>query len=317
MNRKVVSTDFDLREAAPGLTHISRWQTFLALAGDWLAIAGAIACWTLYPNIFTFLLVQVVVAARQHALFVMMHEGAHGYLCKGRKWNDRISNWFAAWPTFMSTNRFRHRHWEHHRHTNTEQDPDWQRKLGNPQWKFPKTGTSLARDFLPYLWGQGVLEIGFAQTVLGINWKELKAAWPYYGAIAVVLTVTGNWPTFLVCWMLPYLTLLPILHKVRMIVEHFGLPNSHALNTTRNVVAPKFVLFLIGPHATALHLVHHLCPYAPWHQVPKLHALLQKKPEYRQLAHENDGYLFFGKKNVLQDLVAARGAKIDRPSQAA
>lgn len=305
------ATELDLQTRKPELIEFSTPQTIRALASDWLIIAGAISSYYVYPSFFTFLAAQLLVASRQHALFVMMHETAHGFLTRSRNWNDRIGNWFASWPIFISMERFRARHWVHHRFTGTAQDPDWTRKADLPDWQFPKTKKQFWRIFSHYLWGRGVLEMGVAIKYLGVNAETLRSAWPYYLGIAAALTLTHSWGGFALFWLLPYVTVLPVLHRVRMIMEHYALPNENVLDNTRNVISNRLSTFFFGPHGGSLHLVHHLCPYIPWFNVKKARDALLESGTYRSRAHENDGY-FLSKNSAYGDLVRERNTEMKK-----
>ena len=298
------NSDFDLRETSPQLAEPSLWHTSLSLAGDWLVVAGSIGLHLYQPNIVTFLVAQLLIASRQHALFVMMHEGAHAFFHRNRRVNDWISNGLAAWPIFISTERFRARHWVHHRFTGSDQDPDWQRKLHLADWQFPRSQASFWKIFGGYLWGRGVIEMALAFYYLGVGKDEIKRAAPYYVVAAAALTVTVSWQGFVLYWLLPYFTILPVLHRFRMIAEHYAVPNQHVLNNTRNVISNPFATYFLGPHATNLHLTHHLCPYIPWFNVPKARRLLLENQSYRQFAHENEAYVWSATNSTYGDLTS-------------
>jgi fatty acid desaturase len=62
---------------------------------------------------------------------------------------------------------------------------------------------------------------------------------------------------------------------------------------------PSFLeRIFLAPNNVNYHLEHHLYPSVPFFQLPRLHALLCAKPEFRQ-AHMTRGYV-----GVLQECVA-------------
>ena len=63
-------------------------------------------------------------SGRHLALAILMHEAAHGLLLRNKPWNDRIGQWLTAYPTMADTLLYRRAHFQHHKHTWTEQDPD-------------------------------------------------------------------------------------------------------------------------------------------------------------------------------------------------
>ena len=87
------------------------------------------------------LLAIVIIAARQHALLVLMHEGAHRSISKDRNLNDVLSDLLCGAPLLVGTRSYRKAHLAHHQHLNTAEDPDWVRKVDNQtereQWLFP------------------------------------------------------------------------------------------------------------------------------------------------------------------------------------
>lgn len=291
----------DSRKLAEKYSSASPFQTALSLSFDWGIIALSIATMRWWPNAGVCILGTIAIASRQHALLVLMHEGSHGHFCSNRAWNDRICNWLTAWPLGVAVEGYRDHHWNHHRHTNTDLDPDWARKSKLPAWRFPKSRKKFFRDLLPYAGGLGALEILFAVKALGLakntfNWPRLL-----HTLLFAALFVFS--PMALVkFWLAPYFLVLPLLMKVRSVVEHLGLPHEHALNGTRNILASPLERFLFGPHWNNLHLVHHLYPNVPWHKVPALQAALLADPNYAALAHQNTSYFWPSRHSVFADL---------------
>ena len=122
------------------------------LFGELLGMLSAVALAVHWPNPASWLFAMVWVGARQHALLVFMHEATHGRLVPSRWWNDRIGEVVLAWPFFISMHAYRKEHWAHHRHVNTERDPDWARThaANARDWHTPLTPrhlfTLLGRD---------------------------------------------------------------------------------------------------------------------------------------------------------------------------
>ena len=251
------------KEFPSELTRVTLAGSLTILLGDWLLIAAAIHVASRYPGMLSFLVAQLVVASRQHAFFLAMHEATHYLLCRDRTWNDRISNWLAAWPVGFSTERYRLRHWLHHRYLNTERDPDWARKKPDPTWRFPMSKARFWRTSLPHLFGKGAREMAYAFRGIGITRQDLPYALPYYACLAMGISAFGAWKLFFLYWALPYFTVLPFLHRVRNASDHLALPKEHALNGTRNVLRSGAEAFFFGPHGANLHLVHHLYPFVP------------------------------------------------------
>lgn len=285
------------------LTEVTPWPTLGAIALDWLVIAGAIALAVAHPGVVTFLLAQVLVASRQHALFLIFHEGTHYLICRNKQWNDRISNFFAAWPLLFSTERYRIRHWTHHRHLNTEKDPDYSRKKEDPNWRFPMSHRRYWATTLPYLFGKGFLEMSYALQAFGVHKRDLPLAGFYYAAAIAAITFSGGWKIFALYWALPFFTGSAFLHRNRNASEHLGLPHTHALNGTRNVFCGPVESFLLNPHNGSVHLLHHHFPFVPWHKLRAAHSFLcESNSFYRDNAYANDAYFLPTGRDVYGDL---------------
>ncbi len=294
-----------VRQLAKEISKPSLPYTFISLFLNWSLIFGAGWFSRLTESWFVYGLGVLIIASRQHALLVLMHEGSHGAFCAKKVWNDRMANWFTAWPLGISTEAYRLHHWKHHRYTNTVEDPDWGRKIQRKEWQFPKSKREFLQIWLPYLWGKGILEMGFAIFLLG---KEPQQRFSVSRMVYFSLLISSAWYLMgplpiLHYWVIPFFTVLPLLMKVRSIVEHLGLPNTEELNGTRNILANPLERFFFGPHANHLHLVHHLFPQVPWHQLQKLQDELSKDPHYLLHAHQNDSYFFPSERSVWKDLL--------------
>ncbi|MGZ3696095.1 MAG: fatty acid desaturase family protein [Bdellovibrionota bacterium] len=288
------------------LARVSFFRSFAAICGDWLLILGTAVLSTAFSGSWAlYLCACLIIASRQHALLVLMHEGAHGHLTDNAKWNDRITNLFCSWPFGVSMERYREHHWKHHQFTNTEQDPDWGRKVSHPHWQFPKSSLKFWRDFLPYAWGLGVREMGFAVFALGPRLRSSPAAWLFFALTIAGLWLTHSWALAFNYWIVPYLTILPLLMKVRSIAEHLALPNNMELNASRNIVGSPIEAFFFGPHQNSLHLIHHLFPQIPWFNLGVMREGLRLDKNFLESAHENRGYFLPFRNSAIRDFTEA------------
>lgn len=274
----------------------------------------------------------ILIAARQHALLVLMHEGAHRSISRNRLVNDTLSDLLCGAPLLVSTRSYRTAHLAHHQHLNTERDPDWCRKVDNneerKQWLFP-ANQPLAQ-LLAALYGHSVTYLlksladnqrasspdqraeqtadpkDPASESAAIPSDRTLAAAKYalYAVIGTVLTISSSWTGFLLYWLAPMLLVLPLIMRIRSIAEHFALRHDHPLRQTRTVRAGWLERLILAPHHIGLHIDHHLLASVPFHQLPKLHELLLECPDYRDNAHLNDGY--FLQRRRAQTAVTAR-----------
>lgn len=289
----------EIRKAVVELSRTSFWRQMLPLAFDWAVILAVAGLCEAYFHPFVYAVGVVIIACRQHALLVGMHEAAHQRISKHGWLNDLASDWLGAYPALMSTAMYRKNHLEHHHFTNTDKDPDWTRKIPFPDWHYPQTKSQAAGVL-----GKTLLIGGLQWMVLAwrTSWKDPKKM-AYFAACAVGITVLGIWPQFLLYWAVPLLTLFPTIQRIRSIAEHFALPHEHELNETRNVIPSAFERFLFSPHNVGYHLDHHLFPSVPQYNLKALHRKLNENETYVRLAHNNDGY-FFSKKSVWAEMTA-------------
>lgn len=274
-----------------------------AISFDWAVVAASILTVESFGWLW-YLPAICLIASRQHALFLLMHEGAHRLLFKRKFVNDWASNLFAAWPIGLSTEQFRMHHWKHHNNTNTDKDPDWVRKVTHPDWIFPRSKASFWLSFLPYISGRGISDMRFAWKVIGFrkNTAEFKLALTFYATVLLSAWTLKSLDTLFFFWVVPYFTILPILNRVRSIVEHLGTPNTHELNGTRNIEGSPIESFFFGPHGNSLHLIHHLYPNIPWHKIAKAHKHLKNIPEYNKKSHLNRGYFLPNSASAFREL---------------
>lgn len=310
--------------SARELSRLQPWKSYCALIGDWGVIISAICLAEWLENSASYLFAMLVIAGRQHALLVLSHEGAHYRLSRSQRLNNLISDTFAAFPIFFDTKMYRENHWQHHQHTNSEKDPDWVRKIPEKQWQFPMAKSYLL-GFLPvYVLYRGAKEwINNAMALSGLrpmNKTMLGKRILFWGLVSAAVTWFSVWSLFLQYWLVPFFFAFPIFQRIRSVAEHFGLAREHELNHSRNVVAPRLELFLLGPHSVNLHLTHHLFPSVPFYNLAKLHSELLLEPLYASNAHQNTSYLWPRKGVLWEDLLtdrAERAAQAGREKPAA
>ena len=286
------------------------WPTGGAIAGNWLAIAVCMAGlfafpWYLHP---VFL---VLIAARQHALLILMHDASHFLFCRSKALNDLISDVFCGFPFGVTTRTYRDNHVRHHGHLNTGADPDLVRTVGPDshyeEWLFPMPYYRLFSFFAKDVLGRGFRDLFKALREIALKPVKSQYRWPALVQVVFLASVSAllyfspvRW-VFVYGWMVPMLALLPAILRLRSLAEHYAIPRQSILSGSRTVTAKWFERFLIAPHNVSLHLEHHLFPYVPWHRLPELHNRLMQVEEYRSNAHVNGGYLV-GSNSVLTDV---------------
>lgn len=285
--------------SAPQLRELCKLRparTFCAFAFDWLLIAAAITASEYARNPFVYLAAIMLIGGRMHGFGVLMHEAAHYRMVRNRFAGDWISDIFAAWPIMVTTDGYRRNHLAHHRFANTDDDPDWVSKIGDPAFTFPQKLRRLALRIAGYLLAvNSVRDIASIFPRLAkcgrstLRYKLLRAS--YYGAWAALFTVLGIWKGFLLYWAVPFLTMLFMFQHIRSVAEHFArMDYSHELTSTRTVRPYFWERWFFAPHNINYHLEHHLYPGVPFYNLPKLHGMLMRNARYRERAHVTRGY---------------------------
>ncbi len=261
-----------------------------AIAFDWGTIATAIAFAERVSHPLAYLAAVVVIGARQHGLGVMMHEGAHLGLHKRRPLNDLIGELLAAWPLFISMRGYRAHHNEHHRHLNSERDPDFRYRTeedGSPrdEFQFPMPPGRLALLLIKDLIGLGLARmLGTLRRIVASEGGEKttrerspsdraldRTRLVFYAALVTILTVTGGWRGFALYWLVPLFTWMSMVTRLRGIAEHWGISGRVG---TRTTLVSWLEGFLLAPHNIGFHADHHMFPAVRFYALPELHRVL-------------------------------------------
>lgn len=284
------------------LSLLSPGRSLFKIALEWCGVLCATWLCLHFWHPALYLLAVAFIGARQHALAIIVHDGAHYRLAKNRKLSDAISELFCAWPLLLTTtHRYRQNHLQHHLHLNSEADPDFARKQ-TPEWKFPQRPTKLLGRLFTYALGWGTV----ASLMIISSFKGRSApADPvfrigrilFFLAAAAVVTAVSGWKIVLLFWIVPLLTWTQLTLHIRSIAEHFAIPEASAESAHQEIFSGSRTTRLtlmdrmfIGPRAVGYHLEHHLFPSVPFYNLEKLHDALMDNPEYRDHVHVSHGY---------------------------
>jgi fatty acid desaturase len=278
------------------LTVIDPLRSATAIAAEWIGIAIAVALHHRYRSPWLFPVLVMWIGARQHALGILMHEGVHYHLFRNRQANEVVTEVLLAWPLFVTARAYRGSHFAHHRHVNTERDPDMVRKQG-PEWIFPQTWRSLGWLLLKDVVGLNTYQQLMESADLADS-KGASPGWPpyriakvaYYTSILALVSWFRVWPTFLLLWIVPLLTWLKMILRIRSIAEHYSVENDHVYAMTRTTLPSLFEALFVAPRQINYHIEHHLYPSVPFYRLSRLHALLMDDREFRARAHLTSSY---------------------------
>lgn len=286
---------------------IKPWIGMLALLADWALIAAAFVCAARWPHPVIYFLAALIIARSQLALAVIMHESAHGVLLRRQALNDCVGQLLAAGPLFLSMATYRAGHLKHHRQPMLHDDPVMA-VFGMGDYPLPRG--KLARRLLADLFGVGyfISAYRFARgdyraimpkvdkSAGQVSW-EICSMLLGNGVLFGLLSAFGHPWLYLGLWLLPAITLLPLMGRVRALMEHAGLP-AHAdqSQNARSIVRPNGQTFFFGPHGIHYHIEHHLYVRVPFYHLRHLHEQLAA----RQLLPA--GNLYGGYIGVLRDV---------------
>ncbi|TMM52910.1 fatty acid desaturase family protein [Sulfitobacter sabulilitoris] len=259
----------------------------------WGVIALSVALFAVWPNPLTFLVAIVLIGSRQLGLAILMHEAAHNALFRTRRINEFIGEWLCGRPILAELASYRHYHLTHHRHTQSDKDPDLPLSA-----KFPTSHASLRRKFIRDLTGQTGVKQLLAQIAMSVRLagdddaieaatqdaaqafkaRDLWKSFPVFIGVMAVMGLTGQWWYGLAFWLLPYLTWFQLVLRIRNIAEHGATEQSdNPLQNVRTTLAGPLARALVAPYYVNYHLEHHLVMHIPCWQLPKMHALLCRK----------------------------------------
>jgi fatty acid desaturase len=267
---------------------VARFFAELVLA--WLVIAVAIGAAIYIDQWWASILAIVVVATRQNVLALLLHEQTHMLAIKGRL-GDPIVNIFCAYPMVIaSVEGYSAGHLAHHRDYSSSLDPDFARKSGD-DWQFPKSKLALLKLFVSDLFMGNTWKLikkTNAKPVAGIpitrRFPTPKFVRPVFllGLIAA-LTYVGGWLYFLLYWMLPLLTIMPVIMRWGAICEHEYNVYDVAVTSTTPIIFQSWWEKLLIPNLNfGLHPYHHFFPGVSFTNLPKVHDIFVREGLVRE-----------------------------------
>jgi fatty acid desaturase len=279
---RVKPEDFFSPEEWQTLSARSNWVGLLLVAHCWLVIGAAMAIGVMWP--ITIPLAVMLIGNRQLGLFILMHDAAHGALHANRRVNDFVGKWFCG----TDLHAYRAYHLQHHRFVQQTDDPDL--ILSAP---FPISRDSLKRKMIRDLTGQtfykqrlGALVAALkarqpGDSLLAVLMAEIKRQPHFYfqNAMGLLLfSAAGLWWAWLLMWLLPMMTWLPLITRLRNISEHALVaqnepdPLRHARTTHANLMERV----LIAPYWVNYHCEHHMFTQIACWKLPQAHKILKK-----------------------------------------
>jgi fatty acid desaturase len=92
-----------------------------------------------------------------------------------------------------------------------------------------------------------------------------------------VFAWTGHLLQYLVLWILPLVTVVQAILRLRAIAEHGATTDfSSPLTAARTNLAPAWLRWLLFPHHVNYHIEHHLYASVPMYNLPQLHQEMRR-----------------------------------------
>ena len=278
------------REIVLRLTQRSPWRSTAAIVHDLLVLGASIGLALAYwPNPFIILVSILVTGTRQHALFVIAHDAAHYLLYDNRTLNDLVGRACATVQGLsMCTYRVIHR--LHHNNLYGELDPDTALHGGYPRGKFyllkklltDLSGLTAWKTYAYFLGGAPALNTATNVALRPLDdtseklrveaKRDRNVVIAFHIGLLFLFSLTGYLLQYLVLWILPLITVVQAILRLRAIAEHGATTDfSSPLTAARTNLAPAWLEWLIFPHSVNYHIEHHLYASVPYYNLRELH----------------------------------------------
>ncbi len=238
----------------------------------------------------------------QHSLFILSHEAAHYRLLSHRGANDGLGR-LIGMSSGVSMCTYRVTHRLHHNNLYGSEDPDTAIHGGYPRGNAYLL-RKLAQDSVgwnawktyAYFFGAPAINEDTQRAIrpLDDTSPQLRKAarqdryWVVGAHIAMPLLAyaLAGWhgvAVYLVVWIVPLMTALQPILRLRAICEHGAVSDLSSpltaarSNRTWGSWSNRLLGGLLFPHHVNYHLEHHLYPAVPHYHLPALHRVLQAR----------------------------------------
>lgn len=284
------------------LTRLSNARSCLAIVQTLLLILAGMALCALPGFSLWWVPGLVLIGVAQHGLFILAHDAAHYRLFADRALND-VAGRLIGMCSGISMCTYRVTHRLHHNNLYGSEDPDTAIHGGYPRgqaYLWRKLGQDLlglnAWKTFAYFFGSPAINEDTQREIRPLNdtSPQLRAAarqdrWlvvAFHVAAPCVAWALGGitalgW--YLALWVLPLLTTLQPILRLRAICEHGAVSDLSSpltaarTNRTGGALLNWMGRFFLFPHHVNYHLEHHLYPAVPHYHLPQLHRLLLQK----------------------------------------
>ncbi|MFK0086254.1 guanitoxin biosynthesis L-arginine gamma (S) hydroxylase [Pseudomonas sp. NPDC090755] len=230
----------------------------------------------------------LLIGSRQRALATLLHEAAHGALCRNKRFGKFLGTWCSGYLIFQSWVSYKRSHTVDHHHKLGDQDRD-------PDYRYYRqSGVFEARSTLRFMLAYLIKPMFFLtapeslryllvnRLMLSPNKGELLSVLVCQGLLALCLTLVLGVKGYFVYWLLPYLTTFQALTWFIELAEHYPMiaKAKTDLQATRNRFSHPLEHFFTAMHGENFHLIHHLFPAIPYWNLKKAHWILLNDTAY-------------------------------------
>ena len=273
------------------LSALNPWRSTAALLWTFGGIAAVMAAPLVYWHPLTIAAAVVAMAGFQQSLFVLAHDAAP-YRLFGPRWLNDLAGQFCGLLAGIPMSAYRVLHRLHHNHLYGKIDPDLPLVGGYPRGRaylLKKLGKDLLgltayRTYAYFLGAPPVnTETNARNRPLDDTSPRLRqaalrnrrAVIAFHAAAPIAAFAAGWGWEYLLLWVLPLVTVLQALLRLRAVLEH-GAPRDTAspLLAARTNLAPAWLRWWLFPHHVNYHIEHHLYPSIPHYRLPEAHRLM-------------------------------------------
>ena len=244
----------------------------------WLNYQVAIGAWHIAIKVLCMIPFSIIAATGLYNLALLGHEALHGNLCKNPKLSLAIGLFFSSSVVTYFDMGFAVRHWDHHRYTNTNKDPDLYPTAHLKTW-WSRLLLSRVIFNLVYATNTFQMAMGKLQDVEKyqtpyspremINFARLNILFATIWLAAYVMLFIYDWRAVVYGLVLPSIA-LAFIAGCQSYLDHYGLGDEPYKNAySRTSFLMSFLYF-----GTNYHLEHHLYPKVPGYRLHKVHKIL-------------------------------------------
>ncbi len=290
----------DFRKALPAelvqrLSRISPWRSAWSLAQECLVLGALIGAALTWWTPWMVIPCVILIGTRQHALFVLAHESAH-YRLFERRWLNDFAGRLCATVQGLSMRTYRVIHRLHHNNLYTELDPDTALHGGYPRGKAylvrkllkDLAGFTAWKTYAYFLGGAPALNTATNVAIRPLDDTSVKlraearsdrnTVVAFHAFALIAFAASGYLVEYLVLWILPLVTVVQTILRLRAIAEHGATTDfSSPLTAARTNLVPAWLGWLLFPHNVNHHIEHHLYASVPQYHLPALHRELAER----------------------------------------